>query len=84
MAEVINEIKIDKKTIYAVAHNMSKSAKAAGLIYTPDDKLGFSRKHNEKAFSYFAGIKKIKEDNCSPNKKFKHSPVQGIRCGFAK
>lgn len=41
MAEVINEIKIDKKTINAVAHNMSKSAKAADLIYTPDDKLGF-------------------------------------------
>lgn len=61
MAEVINEIKIDKKTINAVAHNMSKSAKAADLIYTPDDKLGFSGKHNEKALSYFAGIKKIKD-----------------------
>ena len=61
MAEVINEIKIDKKTINAVAHNMSKSAKAADLIYTSDDKLGFSRKPNGKAFSYFAGIKKIKD-----------------------
>jgi DNA topoisomerase-1 len=61
MAEVINEIKIDKKTINAVAHNMEKSAKAADLIYTPDDKPGLSRKHNGKVFSYFAGTKKIKD-----------------------
>jgi len=61
MAELVDEIKIDKKTIDAVAHDMAKSAKAADLIYTPDNKPGFSRKHTGKAVSYFAGIKKIKD-----------------------
>ncbi|MDZ4793269.1 MAG: hypothetical protein SGI83_03240 [Bacteroidota bacterium] len=61
MTEVIDEIKIDKITIHAVAQVMVKSAKAAELIYTPDNKPGFSRNHNGKYSSYFAGIKIIKD-----------------------
>lgn len=61
MTEVIDEIKIDKKIITALAHDMAKSAKVADLVYTPDNKPGFSRKHNGKEVSFFDGIKKIKD-----------------------
>jgi DNA topoisomerase-1 len=61
MAELIDNLKIDKKTIRALAHDMAKSAKAVDLIYTLDHKSGFSRKLKGKAFSYYAGIKKIKD-----------------------
>jgi DNA topoisomerase-1 len=61
MAELIDNIKIDKKTIHSLAHDMAKSAKAANLIYNPDNKIGFSRKHVGTVFSYFEGTKKIKD-----------------------
>lgn len=61
MGEVTDEIKITKKIIHALAHDMAKSAKAADLIYTPDDKPGILRKHNGKAFSYFDAAGKIKD-----------------------
>jgi len=59
MIPMVGEIKIDKKTSYAIAHDMAKSAQAANLIYTADNKPGFSRKHSGKAFSYFIGVQKI-------------------------
>jgi len=61
MAELADKIKIAKKTIQAVAHDMAKSAQAANLIYTPGDKPGFSRKQKGKSFSYFSGTKKIND-----------------------
>jgi len=61
MTEVIDEIKIDKKIITALAHDMAKSAKVADLVYTPDIKPGFSRKYNGKEVSFFDGTKKIKD-----------------------
>jgi len=61
MNEVIDSIKIDKKTIHELAHDMAKSAEAVDLIYCPDSKLGFSRKKGGESFSYFDGTKKIKD-----------------------
>jgi len=61
MPEAINEIKIDNKTIHALAHDMVKSAKVADLIYIPNNKIGFSRKQAGKAFSFFDETKKIND-----------------------
>lgn len=61
MSELVSEIKIDKKPIHALAHDMSKSAKAANLIYIPDSKTGYTRKQKGKFFSFFDGIKIIKD-----------------------
>jgi len=61
MAELADKIKVAKKKIQAVAHDMAKSAQAADLIYNPDDKPGFSRKQKGKIFSYFFGTKKIND-----------------------
>ncbi len=61
MPELIHERKVAKKKTEAAAHDMAKSAQAADLIYTPDDKPGFSRKQILKSFSYFSGTKKIKD-----------------------
>jgi len=61
MADVNTEIKFDKKIIAKLAHNMAKSAEAADLIYTPDNKPGFSRKITGETFSFFDGTKEIND-----------------------
>lgn len=62
MEEIIDKIKIDKKTIHDLAHDMKKSAKAADLIYAIDSKPGFSRKNKGKTFIFLDGTKLIKDD----------------------
>ena len=62
MEEIIDKIKIDKKTIHELAHDMEKSAKAANLIYAIDSKPGFSRKNRGKTFLFLDGTKLIKDD----------------------
>jgi len=62
MAELVDEIKIGGKTMYAMAHDMVKSAKAADLIYILDNKPGFSRKQKGKVISFFDGSEKIKDE----------------------
>jgi len=61
MKEATDEIKIDKRIINEVAHDMAKSAEAADLIYTPDSESGFSREYKGKTFSFFNGTNKIKD-----------------------
>jgi len=61
MAELIDKIKIGKKTIHTLAHNMIKTAKAADLVYVLDDKSGFSRKRTSEVYSFFDGSKKIND-----------------------
>jgi DNA topoisomerase-1 len=61
MAELAEDIKINKKTISALAHDMVKSAKAADLIYALDSKSGFSRKQKGKLVYFFDGSKKVKD-----------------------
>jgi len=59
--ELANEIKLSKKTMQAMAHDMAKSAKVADLVYTNDNNPGYSRKASGKDFFYFLGNDKLKE-----------------------
>jgi len=61
MIELVNEVKLGKKTIHGLAHDMIKTAEAADLLYTPDDKPGFSRKRVGNVFAFFNGNLKIKD-----------------------
>jgi len=61
MANNVEEIKIDKKTIRDSLHDMVKSAKAVDLVYVSNSKPGITRKRTGKNFFYFDGKKKIKD-----------------------
>jgi len=53
MAELADKIKIAKKTIQAVAHDMAKSAQAANLIYTLVINRVFHASKREIIFLFF-------------------------------
>lgn len=62
MEKIIDKIKIDKKNVHELVHDMEKSAKAADLIYSIDSKPGFSQKNRGKIFVFLDGTKIIKDD----------------------
>ena len=62
MEKTIDKIKIDKKNVHELVHDMEKSAKAADLIYSIDSKPGFSQKNRGKIFIFLDGTKIIKDD----------------------
>lgn len=61
MNEVVEAIRINKRTIRASIHDMVKSAKAVDLVYVSDDNPGLVRKRVGKRFLYIDGDVKIKD-----------------------
>lgn len=59
MAEVLENISLEKKIIRTIKHDASKTAEAVGLVYVSSSQPGFTRVRSENGFIYMNGRREL-------------------------